>query len=294
MAEETTTATDTTATTTATDETTPVSMIGEDGNFVKDWHKLLADETLHEDETLTRFKNVEALAKSYLHVRRQVPMDKMAVPNENSTDDDWEKWHEAGGRPPTAVDYNIKRPDDFPEEYWSDERANKWMDRFYKAGLNPKQVAYLSGEYNADILEDVKAQVDIIKAYQQESQDSLFKRWGAAHDQKKHQGNYAVEKGTMGDEDFKRRLLDLPLEGGGRLGDSADFAEYNANLGGKFAEHGDIVTAKISTPDDIQAQINAEMAKPAYTDARHPDHKAIVKRVSLLFQEKNKVTTTGR
>jgi hypothetical protein len=287
-------ATETTETTETTTETKPVSMTGEDGNFVKDWHKLLKDESLHEDKTLQTFKNVEGLAKSYVHVRRQVPLDKIAIPNENTTDEEWEKWHEAGGRPPTAVDYNLVRPKDFPEEHWDDERANKWMERFHKAGLNTKQVAYLSGEFNADILEELKAQVDAINAYQQESKDSLFKRWGAAYEPKKHQGNYAIEKGTGGDVEFKERLLNMKLEGGGRLGDHPDFVEYNSNIGGKFAEHGDIVTTKVSTPDDIQKEISKEMATEAYKNGRHPDHKAAVKRVSLLFQEKNKATTTGR
>jgi len=262
-------------------------MIGEDGNFVKDWHKSLSDETLHEDETLPRFKNVESLAKSYLHVRRQVPLDKMAIPNENSTDEDWEKWHEAGGRPPTAVDYNLKRPDDFPEEYWSDERSNKWMERFHKAGLNHKQVQALFADYNADMLEAIKAQNDAIVANRQEVKDGLFKDWGAAYEQRKHQGDYAVEKGTDGDADFKARLT-------AKFGDDPDFIRFASNIGGKFAEHGDIVSAKIPTPGDIQAEIDKEMQTAAYKDGRNPGHKAAVQRVAKLFQEKNKITPTGR
>jgi hypothetical protein len=276
-----------TTATTETTETTPVSLIGEDGNFVKDWHKLLKDESLHDDKTLPNFKEVESLAKSYVHVRRQVPLDKMAIPNESSSDEDWEKWHEAGGRPPTAVDYKLARPKDFPEEYWSDERANKWMDRFHKAGLNHKQVKELFEAYNADILEAVKVQNDAIIANREEVKNGLFKDWGAAYEQKKHQGDYAVEKGTGGDADFKERLL-------GKFGDDPDFIRFASNIGGKFGEHEDITGPPIATPDDIQQQINTEMAKPAYTDPRNPDHKACVKRVSRLFQEKNKVTTTGR
>lgn len=282
MAEET-TATETSETT----ETIPVSMMGEDGNFVKDWPKLLTDESLHEDKTLQTFKNVEGLAKSYVHVRKQVPLDKIAIPNENTTDEEWERWHEAGGRPPTAVDYNITRPDDFPEEHWNDERANKWMERFHKAGLNPKQVAYLSGEHNADILEDLKALNDTIETNRQEVKDGLFKDWGGAYEAKKHQGNYAVEKGTAGDEEFKARLC-------AKFGDDPDFIRFTSNIGGKFAEHGDIVESKVSTPTDIQQEIDKEMNTAAYKDGRNPGHKAAVQRVARLFQEKNKVTTTGR
>ena len=278
---------ETTATTETTTETVPVSMTGKDGNFVKGWQTMLTDETLHEDKTLQTFKNVESLAKSYVHVRKQVPLDKIAIPNENSTDEDWDKWHEAGGRPPTAVDYNLARPDDFPEEVWSDERANKWMERFHKVGLNRKQVKYLFDEHNADILEAIKAQNDAIVANRQEAKDGLFKDWGAAYEQRKHQGDYAVEKGTGGDADFKVRLT-------AKFGDDPDFIRFASNIGGKFAEHGDIVTTQISTPADIQKEINEKMNMPAYKDGKHPGHKAAVQEVSRLFQEKNKVTPTGR
>jgi len=285
-----------TATTTegGTSEATPVSMIGEDGNFVKDWQKLLSDETLHEDKTLQTIKNVDGLAGIVVSTKRMVGADKISIPNENTTDEEMEAWHTAGGRPPTATDYNLTRPENFPEEQWSDELALSWMELFHKIGLNQKQVNTIFEKSNLDILTNLKAQNDEIITYQQESKDSLFRRWGAAYEPKKHQGNYAIEKGTGGDAEFKDRLLNIKLEGGGRLGDNPDFMEYSSNIGGKFAEHGDIVESHIATPGDIQAEIDKEMQTEAYQSRRHPGHKAMVKKVSLLFQEKNKVTPTGR
>lgn len=281
------TATETTETTEMATETIPSSMIGEDGNFVKDWHKLLSDETLHEDKTLQTFKNVEGLAKSYVHVRKQVPLDKIAIPNENTTDTEWDNWHTAGGRPPTAVDYNIARPEDFPEEHWNADIALAAQDIFHKIGLNPKQVAAITEFNNANILTALKTQNDAVVANRQEINDGLYKDWGAAYEAKKHQGNYAVEKGTGGDEEFKARLC-------AKFGDDPDFIRFTSNLGGKFAEHGDIVESQVQTPGDIQAEINKEMQTEAYKSGRHPGHKAAVIKVSRLFQEKTKVTPTGR
>lgn len=272
---------------------TPIPLADAEGKLRDGWLEQM-DEKYRSEPFLKETKNIQTLVSSTISARSMVGKDKIARPNENSSDEEWEAFHVAGGRPETAADYNIVRPDDFPEEHWKDELAMKWMERFHKAGLNPKQVAYLSGEHNADILEAIKTQNDAIIAYQQESKDSLFKRWGAAYEPKMHQGNYAVEKGAGGDAEFKNKLLNMKLEGGGRLGDNAIFSEFTSNLGGKFAEHGDIVESKVSTPADIQAEINKEMQTEAYKNGRHPDHKAAVKRVALLFQEKNKVTTTGR
>lgn len=276
-------------TTSETIETTtvPVSMIGEDGNFVEGWQKMLKDETLHEDKTLQQLKNIDNLAKSYVHVRKQVPLDKMAIPNENTTDEEWESWHTAGGRPPTAADFNIARPDDFPEENWNNDIALAAQDLFHKIGLNTKQVAAITEFNNANIMAAIKVQNDAIIANRQEIKDGLFKDWGAAYPQKEHQGNYAIEKGTGGDAEFKARLT-------AKFGDDPDFIRFASNIGGKFAEHGDIVDSHIATPGDIQAEIDKEMQTEAYKSRKHPGHKASVKKVSQLFQEKSKVTPTGR
>lgn len=265
----------------------PVSMIGKDGNFVKDWQRLLDDETLHEDKTLQTQNNLNSLAKSYVHVRKQVPLDKIAIPNENTTDEEMEAFYIAGGRPPTAVDYNIARPEDFPEEHWNADLALAAQDLFHKIGLNSKQAAAINEFNNANIMAAIKSQNDAIITNRQEIKDGLYKDWGAAYEAKKHQGNYAVEKGTGGDEDFKTRLC-------AKFGDDPDFIRFTSNLGGKFAEHGDIVESKIPTPGDIQTEINKEMQTEAYKSGRHPDHKAAVQKVARLFQEKNKVTPTGR
>lgn len=282
MAEET-----ATTETTETTETVPASMIGEDGNFVKDWQKQLSDETLHEDKALQQLKNVDGLAKSYVMTKRMVGADKIAIPNENTTDEEWSAWHTAGGRPDTAVDYNIVRPDDFPEEHWNNDIALAAQDLFHKIGLNSKQVAALMEFNNGNVMAAMKVQNDAIIANRQEIKDGLFSEWGAAYDSKKHQGDYAINKGTGDDAEFRARLT-------AKFGDDPDFIRYSSNLGGKFAEHGDIVDSHAQTPGDLQEAIDKEMQTEAYKSGKHPGHKAAVKKVSLLYQEKSKVTPTGR
>ncbi len=274
---------ETATTETTTTETVPTSMIGEDGNFIKDWHKSLADETLHEDKTLATIKNLDSLAKSYVHVRKQVPLDKIAIPNDSTSDAEWENWHNAGGRPSTAVDYAITRPDNFPEEHWKDERANKWMERFHKAGLNPKQVTYLFGEHSADILEDIKVYNDAITDNRQQIKDGLYKDWGNAYESLKHQGNYAVEKGTGGDAEFKTRLAT-------KFGDDPDFIRFCSNIGGKFAEHGDIVESHVSTPGDLQEQITKIQSDPKYSNKLKSIRQPLIDKVMRLREELNKST----
>ncbi len=274
--------TETTETIEATEQT-PVSMIGKDGNFVKDWHKSLADETLHEDKTLATIKNLDSLAKSYVHVRKQVPLDKIAIPNESTSDAEWENWHTAGGRPPTAVDYNIAKPGEFPEEHWNPELALAAQDLFHKIGLNSKQVVAIMEFNNGNVMTAIKTQADDIIANRQVIKDGLFKDWGAAYPQKEHQGNYAVEKGTGGDAEFKARLT-------AKFGDDPDFIRFTSNIGGKFAEHGDIVESHVSTPGDIQEQITKIQSDPKYTNKLKSIRQPLIDKVMRLREELNKST----
>jgi len=266
--------------------TVPTSMVGEDGNFVDGWQKMLSDETLHEDKALQQLKNVDGLAKSYVMTKRMVGADKIAIPSENTTDEEMEAWHTAGGRPPTAVDYNIAKPEGFPEEHWNNDLALAAQDLFHKIGLNSKQVAAIMEFNNGNVMAAMKVQNDAIVANRQEIKDGLYKDWGAAYDSKAHQGNYAINKGTGDDIEFRTRLT-------AKFGDDPDFIRFASNIGGKFAEHGDIVESHAQTPANLQEAIDKEMQTEAYKKGSHPGHKAAVKRVSLLFQEKSKVTKTG-
>lgn len=269
-----------------TETVAPVAMADVDGNLRDGWLDSV-DEKYRSEPYLKEVKNVQGMASSVVSARRMVGKDKIVRPNENFTDEEWEAFHIAGGRPDTAVDYNIVRPEDFPEEHWSNEIALAAQDLFHKIGLNPKQVAAITEFNNANIVAAIKIQNDAIIANRQGINDGLYKDWGAAYEAKKHQGNYAVEKGTAGDIEFKERLC-------AKFGDDPDFIRFTSNLGGKFAEHGDIVESHAQTPGDIQAEIDKEMQTEAYKSGRHPGHKAAVLKVSRLFQEKNKVTPTGR
>jgi hypothetical protein len=268
-------------------EETPVAMVNTDGTFADNWNTMLQDESLHEDKTLPRIKDVESLAKSYIHVRKQVPLDKMARPNENWGDSDWEEFYKAGGRPDTAADYNIKKPDDFPAEIpWDEDLIKGYQDLFHKIGLSKKQSDALIAFNNTTSME----------AYQKLQQkqdmdfttlkDALTKKWGMAYDQNVHLGNIAIDKGSKGDLEYKERLVQ-------KVNADPDLVEFTSNLGSLFAEHKIVEDTNIPTPADIETRIKEEMNKPEYTNRNHPNHKYQVKLVQQLFQEKVKYAKTG-
>jgi hypothetical protein len=264
------------------------SIVSKDGSLVENWHTLAPEgyEDLKESKTLPRIKNIWDFGKSYEHVRRQVPMDKIAKPTEHFTDQDWEEWHNAGGRPPTPQDYNIQKPEDFPDELWNQDNANSAQDLFHRIGLNQNQVNELLN-WNNQLTLDAKKVMDEATAQKvQEVEDKLHKDWGAAYDQKIQMGNMAIEKDPdTKDPEYKERLLD-------KVNRDPDLIRFASNLGAKFIEAG-APMPNIPTPDEINSRISQEMQKKSYTDRNHPDHKNQVKVVERLFKERAENMKTG-
>lgn len=283
MAEETTETIETTETTTTV---APVPFADAEGTLKENWY---ADDELKEhEETFKRFKDVRSLAKSYAQVRKMVGTDMMTKPNDKFTEADWETFYEAGGRPTTAADYNFKKPDDFPEELWSDSRALEWMEFLHKIGISAKQAKAIFEKNNGDIVIGDKSLSDAIAIDRQAVNDGLYKDWGNAYEPKKHLGNLAIEHGCKGatatpegDAEFKARLTE-------KFGDDPDFIRYSSNLGGKFAEHGSITVSTVPTPGDIQSQINELNKNP---DLFHRDKKVrqpLIDQRNTLTEQLNK------
>jgi hypothetical protein len=254
-------------------------MVNEDGSFTENWQTHLTDTTLHEDQTLKTFSNLEGLAKSYVHVRRQVPMDKITIPTETSTEEEWNAYYKAGGRPETVADYNLAKPEDMPEELYDIDLAGKAQELFHKIGLSKKQADALFKFNNDNVLTQVNSQNVTAEAAMNELKEGLYKDWGAAYEQKKHLGNLAIEKGTEGDNSgLKDRVI-------AKYGNDPDLIRFMSNIGSKFAETGVVTTTQIPTPADIKAVIAEEMAKDSYTNARNPQHKAQVQKVFELRKQ---------
>lgn len=269
------------------------AIIGEDGNFVENWTQRLTDETLHDDPTLKTIKSLDLLASNHVLQRKKIGGNTVLVPNEASTEAEWDAYYAAGGRPETSADYNLTRPEEFPEELWDNERAEKYMKLFHKIGLNQKQVDALTNENNLDVIAAVTKKAQDDELAMTELKNGLYKDWGNAFEQRKHLGNLAIENGTDGNAEFKGRLVQ-------KFGNDPDFIRYSSNLGAGFAEAGSVDTSNlVPTTSDLQTRIKDETAKKSYGAdyAKHgftrEQHKDQIEKVARMFAELAKSTKTG-
>lgn len=259
------------------------SPYNEDGTLAKDWHTMAPEgyEELRESKTLPRIKKFWELAKTYENVRKQVPLNKTAIPDDTWGETEWDEWYRLSGRPDTAADYQIKKPEEMPEDMWNQDVADAWQEFFFKHGASKKLVDAINARNNELTLQAMK---DVEQQNELEFntlKDNLTKKWGMAYDQKVHLGNIAIEKGSKEDPEYKARLIE-------KINKDPDLIEFASNLGNLFAEHKLVEDVNIPTPGDIQQQITKLMADPRYTHRDQRVRQPLIDQVLELRKQLNK------
>ena len=268
--------------------TVPPSLVSADGSLVDNWQQHAPEgyEDLKDDKTLSTMKNVWNLSKSYVHVRKQVPMDKMPRPNENWGDADWQEFYKAGGRPETPKDYNIKRHPDIPEDIMPQDVIDGYQELLHKHGASQKLVDALA-EYNNELtLKQIKANADAETEHNTRLWDQLHDEWGRAYDQKVFRAEEAIKKGTNGDEGYYQAVL-------AEVNKSANLIKLMSRIEDQFSEHSPVERASIPTPADLKEQI-AELRKDSrftspYLNVRQPIIDQINRLTEKMLREKQPV-----
>jgi len=258
----------------------PVNLINDKGDMAENWHTRAPEgyEDLRDDKTLSTIKNIWDFGKSHVHMRKQVPVDKMPRPNEKWGDDDWNEFYKAAGRPETPGDYNIQRAEGITEEEMPQEVIDGYQDLFHRIGLSDKQVKAIETHNNELSVKRKTAQLQAEEDFNTSLWDKLHDEWGRAYDQKVFRGTKAIERGTEGDEGLYQRVLD-------KVNKDADLIKYVANMEDKFSEHEPIERSTIPTPKDLQAQINEIMADPRYTNRDKSVRQPLIDRVMRLREQ---------
>jgi hypothetical protein len=247
-----------------------------------DWKESLSDE-LRADKSLENIKDIEGLAKSYVHAQKLVGADKIPVPNKFATEKDWDAVYEKLGRPATPGEYKY----DLAEDHNFDAEAlNSFSDQAHKLGLLPGQANGVVKFYNEAMSKVQQEQETTAVAARENSTKELKQEWGQAYPQKISQAsNLAKSVGAS-------ELFDTNLADGTKLGDHPVMIRAFAELASKMGE--DSITQSsgpiYQTPAQIEKEIgNLTQVGSAYWDKNHPNHAAAVEEVLALREKKNQV-----
>ncbi len=70
------------------------------------WKDSISEE-YRADPSIEKFTEIDALAKSYINATKMIGQDKVAIPNKNSTEDQWNEVYDKLGRPESADKYSL-------------------------------------------------------------------------------------------------------------------------------------------------------------------------------------------
>ena len=280
-------------TTETTEQTTeqPAAMVYADGTFADNWRDALPEnvrdfgpiKTMPDFNTLVQ--NYVGQEKTIGSYKRQIGLDKVAVPTEASAKEEWDAFYKAAGRPEKAEEYGLKRPDDFPKEHYSEDRAKEAFAKMHEMGISKKQAEGIWQWYHQNIAKDFQGATQSQEMLAEEVKGKVLEEWGNAYEANVHIGNIGAAKAMEGQSDeYKGRLLE-------KINKDPDLIKFSYLLGKQFTESPgapQVQTAQ-STPAQIEEQITTLMQHPGFSKKMHPEHEIVMSKVQNLYKKKHNV-----
>ena len=271
--EETTTTTDTPQVT----EQPVSSTTTEQPTVAKSWKETISEE-FRNDPNISKFTEIDALAKSYINATRMIGQDKVAVPNENSTDDQWQEVYGKLGRPESPDKYKLEvQSETAPLD---DTAIKQFAENAHQLGLNNKQAQGILEFYKNSMEGSIQqARVDTETA-QANAEQELRKEWGRSYDENIKKAG-AIAKANMSED-----ILNMELKDGTRIGDHPSVIKGFASIANLMSE--DKLVSTESENVDRGTDYEAEISKLVndrdgpYWNKSHPDHDKVVQQVFTL------------
>ena len=240
------------------------------------WRDALPPE-LMTDPSLQHIGSVEAMAKSYINAQKMVGADKVAVPGNWATAEDWALVYNKLGRPEAPDGYELEDTGEF---------ADWFRGAAHGAGLSDRQAQQLAaayGEFNASATAQTEEQLD---ARRNEVETELRQEFGGQYDAKMARTNDLLKEFGAPD------LTELTMSDGTALGDNPDLIRFMVKMSDYIAEQvsEDGLAGRDSRPtlsdSDLQNRVSELTAKNSpYWEKQHPDHDRIVEEVLQLREQ---------
>ena len=242
------------------------------------WRDTLPDE-LQGVKTLEKFKDVDALAKGYVHLEKYFD-GTIKIPGEKATPEEWERYYAKLGRPDNPEEYEFEKPD-MPDGMQYDEHMEQaFLKKAHGMGLNNKQVEDLYAWYNTES-KDVFVQHQVAQENNiQKAEIELRADWGRQYDENLAATQRLVDQyAELGEREY------LETSGFGNDPHVAKFLHKLAKDFGEAKHLGDPKINAFSDPESAQRakdafykDVESEDYK-AYFSATHPRHDEVVKMI---------------
>tara|TARA_Y100000310_G_scaffold63425_1_gene58852 strand:+ start:4437 stop:5240 length:804 start_codon:yes stop_codon:yes gene_type:complete len=251
---------------------------GEAPSGEDDWRSALSTE-LAANPSLAHIGSVEAMAKSYVNAQKMVGAEKIAVPGNWATDEDWVTVYSKLGRPDEPAGYEL-----------GDEATGDFVDWFrgvaHASGLSNRQAQQLVAGYEDYFQGQTQAGAEQIASRRAEIETELRQEYGRGYDDRMSRANDLMKEFDAPD------LTEIKLADGGLLGDHPELVRFMVRLSDYVTEQvsEDGLAGRDSRPglseSDLHSRISEMTAKSSpYWERMHPDHDRVVNDVLRLREQ---------
>ena len=248
-----------------------------------DWRASLPED-VRADPSLADIKDVGSMAKSYINGQKLIGKNRISLPDDKATDEEWSSFYSSVGRPEKSAAYQFGERPALPEGLEYDEAfENNFRDLSYKAGLSSTQAKAIYDGYHDYISKKSELEGQSQTAQTDEWVTSLKKEFGKAYDERIDLATRAVH--AYGDDGLKKWLDDTGM------GNNPMFVKLFAKVGEGVAEgKSDTASARAftMTPDQAKQEIarynrDGEFMK-AYSSGDHTGHQAALDKMNSLYK----------
>ncbi len=187
------------------------NLLGEESANQSDWMETLPED-MRSDANRKRFEkfveneqfNIGKVLKSYDHMERGYS-DRVPLPKEDWSDDDYQSFYQKLGRPETVDKYDIRRPE-MPEGHpYNENLEQSFKERAFRAGLNGKQVQELI-DWQAEQLSSEMSNQNISEATHRAEAEEILKREWPGQEYDKNLGLARRTAKNLFDEEFLQMI----------------------------------------------------------------------------------------
>ena len=261
---------------------TPVSSTTEQPVAAKSWKEAISEE-FRNDPNIEKFTEIDALAKSYINATHMIGKDKVAVPNQNSTEEQWNEVFDKLGRPASADKYTLDVKSDVIPLNEGD--VKQFAENAHKLGLSNKQAQGVLEFYKNNMEGQAHQSKVDTETSQVQAEQELRKEWGRDFEVNVKRAG-ALAKANMNPD-----ILDLELKNGMRVGDHPELIKGFAKIASMMSEDKIVSPESDSTnkSGDIESQISTitNNRQGPYWNKKHPDHDKSVQQVYTLREMLN-------
>ena len=246
-------------------------MVGAEGALADNWRDGLPED-IRNEKSLDAIKSIGALAQSYVHAQKSIGANKVVVPTENSTAEEWAAFYTACGRPDKAEAYTtdgIKLPDGVT----LDETQMAAFRKFaFDHGLTQKAFAEAVAFDVSRVQAAAQAAQAAADAEYENTLTKLQQEYGSRADTVVAQCNQTIRTFGLGKVLREHGLLN-----------NFEVISALAAIGKSIGET-KIKGAPTDAPDDPQTRLDAIKNNPEdpFYKSEHPAHKARVDEVNGL------------